>query len=135
MKYLSFLFVLLIVLPSCSTQQQQVEEPAFEPTHTLELLVEGMEEPAKINTQLNDKGTEHFISVIMPDDERIDSEYIITEEHELKFMITDIKDNSLLTIHYMGFRNQDGDFEGKFTALVDGTLRENMCGDFTLKKN
>ncbi|MCP4632818.1 MAG: hypothetical protein GY855_07810 [candidate division Zixibacteria bacterium] len=132
MKYLSFLFTLLLILPSCSQQKHQVEEPAFVPTHILELMVEGMEEPVKAEVQLSDKGTKHFITIIMPDEEKIETEYVVTEENEFRFMMADVKMDNLLTIHYNGVKNQDGNFEGKFAAMVNGIFREDMSGDFAI---
>jgi hypothetical protein len=70
----------------------------------------------------------------MPDDERTDTEYVITSDNEFKFMLSEIKNDKLTTIQFNGTKTEDDIVKGTFTAMIDGELRDDMSGDFSLKR-
>jgi hypothetical protein len=132
MRYYISVFLLgLLVLP---TPVQEPNEPVLEkPTHTLQLIQSQADKPIDVPVKLFRKGDKRLLANAMPDGQLMESEYAVSEDGKLKFQWAAIQRGGLIAIQFIGDRRADGSFAGKFVALVDGILREDMSGRFNLK--
>lgn len=126
---LSSLFLFTIASPA-----EEPEVPTIKnPTHTLQLIQSQNDRPIEIHVKLFTKDRKKYLANIMPDGQRMESEYIMTKDNKLKFQWIAIKREGLLAIQFIGEKMADGSFTGKFVALVDGELRKDMSGQFNLR--
>lgn len=126
------LIVLGILAPSILAQAPDM--PVIKnPTHVLQLMPAQSDKPIDIQVRLFQKGNKKLMANIMPDGQRMESEYVITQSKALKFQWAAIKRDGLLAIQFIGDRGTTGgSFSGKYVALVDGELRKDMSGQFKL---
>lgn len=110
-----------------STSQQQDQ-----PTHTLELMIGGSEEPIPSDVRLYAYEETWRLSVTLPDGQRITTDCIMTEQGEIKFQLSRIANGMLANIQFVGAARAEAGFEGSFTAMVDGEVRQDMSGTFAL---
>ena len=116
------------------TLAQEPNEPTIKnPTHTLQLAQPQSDKPIVVPVKLFDKGGRKFLANVMPDGWLMESEYIISKDDKLKFQWAAIQRGGLVAIQFIGDKQANGPFEGKFVALVDGVLRPDMSGRFSLK--
>ncbi len=130
-RYTSLLLLGFFAAPILA---QEPNEPILkDPTHTLQLVQPQGDEPIDIPVKLLTKKDRRFLANMMPDGRRMESEYIISKDGKLKFQWVAIQREGLLAIQFIGDRTTDGSFAGKFVALVDGELRKDMSGRFSLR--
>jgi hypothetical protein len=131
-----WLVLILIVIPCVlSAQNGEIENQSEIWTHTIELKTPYMEQAAKSNVCFIQDEKKHFIQVEYPDKSIEKTEYILLEDDTIKFQWTAIRRDQLLTIQYIGTGSLKEGFQGIFTALVDGKLREDMSGQFKIVRN
>jgi hypothetical protein len=104
-----------------------------ESTHYLELLTPNVEKPYVLETSVYAKDSVNYILIRFPD-EIINTEYVIADSAKIKFQTSKISDDKLVTIQFLGTGNIEAKVNGKFIGLVDGVLRNDMSGTFTLIK-
>lgn len=136
MKKLFVISFVLLTLSAVGGQEpkQSGEESGFVPTHILQLIQPGGEKPVEVPMKLYSKGDKKIISNIMPDGQLMETEYVISEDNKIKYQWASIRNDMVVVIQFVGNKVDDGSFEGKYTALVDGQLRDDMSGRFTLEE-
>lgn len=102
------------------------------PTHTLRLVQSEDGTPIDIPVKLFEKKDKAFLANMMPDGRLMESEYVLSKEGQFKFQWVAIQRGGLLAIQFIGEKTGGGSFRGKFVALVDGVLRKDMSGQFSL---
>lgn len=123
-----------LLLFTAITLAEESPNPTIKnPTHTLQLIQSQNDKPIEIHVKLFTKDRKKYLANIMPDGQRMESEYIITKDSKFKFQWVAVKREELLAIQFIGNKMADGSFTGKFVALVDGELRKDMSGRFNLK--
>jgi hypothetical protein len=128
-------FILFAFLAIAALEPSQPgEESGFTPTHILRLIQPGDNEPVDVKMRLYSEGDKKIISNIMPDGQLMETEYVISEDNKIKYQWASIRNDMVVVVQSVGSRLDDGSFEGKYVALVDGQLREDMSGRFTLRK-
>lgn len=113
---------------------QPGEEVDFVPTHILRLIQPGDNEPVEVEMKLCSDGDKKNISNIMPDGQLMETEYVTSEDNKIKYQWASIRNDMVVVVQSVGSKLDDGSFEGKYVALVDGQLREDMSGKFTLRQ-
>ena len=103
-------------------------------THVMDLWPAGAAEPASVDVMLSTEDGRNYISITMPDGDLVKAEYVLLEDKRMKFQLTAIRDERLVSIQYVGSENAAGEIEGRFSAMVDGEARRDMSGRFTLRK-
>ncbi|MBI3124352.1 MAG: hypothetical protein HYZ10_08100 [Ignavibacteriales bacterium] len=126
MKNLCIFVFLIILFNNLSAQNKET-------THNLELLTPNVEKPYILDVSIYSKGSINYIQIQFPD-ELILTEYISTDSAQIKFQTSKISDDKLVTIQFIGSGIIEEQVNGKFTALVDGVLRDDMSGKFVLSK-
>ena len=133
----NLLFISLVLCMSAAAPAENTAESnksGIVPTHILQLIQPESTEPINVEVKLYKKNNTTVIANLMPDGQLMETDYLITEDNKIKFQWASIKREGLVTIQFVGNKSNDGSFEGKFTALVDGVLRDDMSGRFILKK-
>jgi len=132
MRNTLILCVIGILMPSARAQKPNL--PTIEhPTHMLQLIPTQTDKPIDMKVELCKKDKRKLLVNIMPDGQRMKSEYIVTKNNAIKFQWVAIKRDGLLAIQFIGKRvTAEDSFQGKYVALVDGELRKDMSGLFKL---
>jgi hypothetical protein len=131
MRYCASLLALGLL--AVAAQAQEPNEPVVKnPTHTLQLVQSEGGVPIEIPVKLFEKKDKTFLANMMPDGRLMESEYVLSKEGQFKFQWVAIQRGGLLAIQFIGDKTADGSFTGKFVAVVDGVLRKDMSGQFSL---
>jgi hypothetical protein len=125
MKYILFFIILrAFIFP----QDKNV-------THNLELLTTNADQPINLDISVYNKENNKYILIQFPD-EYVETDYICLDSaQQVKFQISRIRNDKLVNIQFIGNGTINTKVNGKFIALVDGILRDDMSGTFKLKKN
>ena len=105
----------------------------FEPTHTLEMRTsdDGNTFPAEARLVTHDSGA-HLI-LRLADGSRIETDCVHSQSGDLKFQLARITDETIVSIHFVSDDRVYNSYSGRFTGMVDGVVRADMSGSFTLK--
>jgi len=101
-------------------------------THSLELLTPDASEPVSTEAVLSEKDHRHMITIALPTGLST-AEYVLVDPNQVKFQFSEIKNDKLLTIQFVGTGDIKGEVKGRFAALVDSAYRPDMSGTFVLK--
>jgi hypothetical protein len=126
------LLIALSVLLAQSAAQSADPATAEEPTHILQLKPDQSDTAIPTDAWFYSLEGRTYLSVRLPDGERVTAEYILTENEAIKFQLTRIAEERLVAIQFVGGGRQEERHQGRFTAFVDGDLREDMSGIFVL---
>jgi hypothetical protein len=114
------------------SQESQVKDTPEKATHILQLTVGDPAQTVVIDVVMSTSESTSYLTVDLPDGDRVTTEYVTLETGEIKFQLSRISDGGLVSLHFIGTGTTEDAWEGKFTGLVDGELRPDMSGGFTL---
>ena len=102
--------------------------------YTLELFTADSKIPITRNAYIYSEGKSNYISIQFQDE--LKSTQIIKDKStDYKFQISEIQNDGLVSIQFIGSRNILDRITGIFNATIDGVPRKDMSGSFTLVKN
>ncbi len=101
--------------------------------YTLEIISPLSESPIKRIASISSKGSSSFISIQYPQETKT-AQIVIGKTMEIKFLITDIENNALVSTQFIGFKNEFDNILGTFNIIIDGILQVELSGSFKLIK-
>lgn len=130
MNKLFFLLSALLLLSSKDALCQKM----MHPTHKMELINNNNSSTLLQNAELFIKQKTNFITIAFKEGTKT-AQIINSNSNEFKFQFSQIKNNELVNIYFIGYGNLSDKITGQFNASIDGIQRIDLSGTFTLTKN
>jgi hypothetical protein len=124
--------VFLLISMSAYSQDIDATDTQEKATHLLQLMVGDPPQTVVIDVILSTRESTSYLTVDLPDGDTVTTEYVTLETGEIKFQLSRISNGGLVSLHFIGAGTTEDTWEGEFTGLVDGELRPDMSGAFTL---